>query len=134
MPTVELPDWVQVLIEEVCTVTEPDDLARYVTALIVIDHEKRRGPVGSPGAHSAGPRLKALLARGERLSGVVVPSNWTWETVRSHPHEFLDWLTEVGRPVLVMADGTRGFIVQSADVFRETARWVELAKHYLTYL
>ena len=62
---------------------------------------------------------------------MVIASNWDLRTIASNPHEFLSWIEERGMPVAVFAAEKRPLIVQTPPLFRETARWFELVRHYL---
>jgi hypothetical protein len=129
MPEIQLPDWVAPLIAESCDIEDACEVARYLTMLIVIDH--RRQAAARSGTRVPDQRLQALLARAQRLSGMVIASNWDLRTIASNPHEFLSWIEERGMPVAVFVAEKRPLIVQTPPLFRETARWFELVRHYL---
>jgi hypothetical protein len=124
-----LPPWVEPLLKEICTASDPEHLGRYLTALVVADYEQRM--VGRRQARRDDYRLRALLKRAEVRCSHVVTSSWGWDVVREQPLEFLDWLTEVDAPVLVPLPDRRGLVMQTPQSFREVAKWVELAQHYL---
>lgn len=126
-----LPPWVEPLLKEVCTVSDPEHLARYLTALVVADYEEK--VTGRRAAVRDSARLRALLKRAELRCSRVVISSWGWDAIREHPLEFIDWLTELEAPVLVTLPGRKGFVMQTTQSFREVAKWMELAQHYLRY-
>lgn len=124
-----LPPWIEPLLKEICTASDPEHLGRYLTALVVADYEQKVGERRE--ARRDDHRLRALLKRAEVRCSHLVVSGWGWDAIREHPLEFLDWLTEVAAPVLVSLPDRRGLVVQTPQSYREVGKWVELAQHYL---
>jgi hypothetical protein len=131
MPVIELPDWVAPLIGESCDLEDAQEVARYLTMLVVVDY--RRTIAARSGKRVLDHRLKALLDRSQGLCGMVLASSWSLGTIATHPHEFLSWVEERRMPVCVLAAEKKPLIVQTPLQFREMVRWIELARHYLRF-